>query len=226
MLINRLWLWVQTVTANIRYHFHLEQCSLHFSSTITTVWLHCKSESGTTLLQYWSKFKCHHTFVSFLYPQQYFTAQTVRWEHKTTNVIICTYWWWPSVNGEREIKQDKRLGPVRSVQCAVSRKTLKYSHSRHFVKLVWATFLWSSRTLCQCQVTKWGFCTGFQWCYVSCNAGNLHLWEGMTSLCCSALRWRSWMRNCPAGSSPDGVIGILHDLNSSSLAMACGWPSF
>jgi len=34
--------------------------------------------------------------------------------------------------------------------------------------------------------------------------------------------WRSWMRNCAADSIPDGVIGILHDFNSSNLAIACG----
>ena len=74
--------------------------------------------------------------------------------------MICTYWCWLIVTGERDIEQDKRLEPVRSVQCAVSRKTLKYSHSRHCLKLVWPRFWWSSRWVGQCQVTKFGFCTG------------------------------------------------------------------
>jgi len=39
--------------------------------------------------------------------------------------------------------------------------------------------------------------------------------HGGTRLC-------SWMRNCAGVSIPDGVIGILCDFNSSSLAMLCG----
>ena len=37
--------------------------------------------------------------------------------------MICTCWWWIIVTSEREIEQDKRLEALRSVQCAVRRKT-------------------------------------------------------------------------------------------------------
>jgi len=80
----------------------------------------------------------------FVYPH-YFTVKSVRSEHKTTKVMIYTYCWSLIVTGKGKTEQEKRLGPVRSVQCAVSRKTLKYSHSRHCVKLVWAGFWWSSK---------------------------------------------------------------------------------
>ena len=97
-------------------------------------------------------------------------------EHKTKKVMICTYWWWLSVTGKREVEQYKRSEPVRSVQCAVSRKTQKYINMRHCVKPVWSSLWWSSRTLDQCQITRWAFSTEFQWCYVSSNAENLRLW--------------------------------------------------
>ena len=42
--------------------------------------------------------------------------------------MVCTYWWWFSVTAEREVSQDKPLEAVRSVQCAVSRKTELYKH--------------------------------------------------------------------------------------------------
>ena len=71
--------------------------------------------------------------------------------------MICTYWWWLSVTGEREIEQNKRSEPVRSVHCAVSRKTQKFTNTRHCVKPVWTSFCWSSRTLGQCQFKKWAF---------------------------------------------------------------------
>ena len=114
---------------------HLKQCFLHFSSTITTVWIALwKRVWNKPCLEYWSKFNCHHSFVSFLYTQHYITVQSVRSEHKTTEVMICTYWWWLSVNGEHETEQGRRLEPVRSALCAVSRKTQKCLIKRHRVK--------------------------------------------------------------------------------------------
>ena len=73
----------------------------------------------------------------FLFPLQqlYITGWCVRSEHKTTKVMVCTYWWWLSVTAEREAEQDKRSEPVRSVQCAVSRKTQKYINNRHCLHL-------------------------------------------------------------------------------------------
>jgi hypothetical protein len=98
-------------------------------------------------------------------------------EHITSKVMICTYWWWLSVTGEREIEKDKHSEPVRSVQWDESRKTQKYSDKRHCVKPVWTSFWWNSRRAGQNQFMKWTFSTGFQWCYVSSNAGNLRLPE-------------------------------------------------
>jgi len=49
--------------------------------------------------------------------------------------MICTYWLWISVTGERETEQYKLTEPVRNVQCAVRRKTQEYSHSSRCVNL-------------------------------------------------------------------------------------------
>jgi len=48
----------------------------------------------------------------------------MRSEHKTTKVMICTYWWWLTVATEREVEQDKRLERVRSVLCLISEQRL------------------------------------------------------------------------------------------------------
>ena len=101
---------------------------------------------------------------------------------QNNKVMICTYWWWLSVTGERQTEQDNLLEPARSVQWTVSRKTQKYSNNRHCVKPVQTSFWCSSRTLGQCQVTRRVFSTGFHWRYVSSNAGNLRLPELSDSL--------------------------------------------
>ena len=138
------------VTTNFRYPFPFEQRSLLFSSNITSVWIALwKRVWNKSLFLCWSKFNCHQTFVSFLYQQHYSTVYSVRSEHKTIKIMICTYWWWLGVTGEREIEQQKRLARDGSVQYVVSRKTQKYSDTRHCVKSVWASVWWSSSTLGQ-----------------------------------------------------------------------------
>jgi len=86
-----------TVTADSNYKhqipFPFEQRSVLFSSAISTVWIALwKPLWNKTVLPYWSKFNCHHTAFSFLYRQRYFAVQCVCSEHKTTKVIICSYW--------------------------------------------------------------------------------------------------------------------------------------
>jgi hypothetical protein len=92
--------------------------------------------------------------------------------------MVCTYWWLLCLTGERKVEQDRRLEPDRNVQCAVSRKTEKYINTRQYRKPVWASVWWSSRSLDQCQITRWAFYTRFLWCYVCSNTGNSGVsWE-------------------------------------------------
>ena len=90
-----------------------------------------------------------------------FTNSTIS-EHKTTKVMICTYGCWLRETGEREIKQDESLDPVRSVRCAVSRKNTQIYKHLSLQKPVWTSFRLVSRTHRQCQVRKWTSCTGFR----------------------------------------------------------------
>ena len=146
-----------------------------------------------TVLQYWSVEQNCVTVLKEIQlslrlwfiplPTEIFQDVSVSSEHKTTKVMIYTYWRWISVTGEREDEQDKRMEPVRSVQCAVSRKTGKYLITSHCLKPLWTRDWWISGTLGQCQVTTLAFSTGFQWCYVSSKAGNLRLPREISAHC-------------------------------------------
>jgi hypothetical protein len=56
---------------------------------------------------------------------QYFSSILV-----TTNVTVCTYWWWFDVTGEREIEHDEIVERDCTVQFAVGNKTQNYSNTR------------------------------------------------------------------------------------------------
>jgi hypothetical protein len=120
-------------------------------STITNVWIALwKRIWNKTLFQYLSKFNCHQTFVSFLYQQHYFTVQSVRSEHKTTKVIICTYWWWLVVNYRtRNRTRQTDTSPQYAVRC--EQETQKYSNAS-FVNPMWAGLSWMPRKQRQCQI--------------------------------------------------------------------------
>jgi len=105
--------------AEIRFCVLQTAVGLHFSSTITTVRIALwKPVWNKSLLQYWRKSNSHHTFVSFVFPQHYFTLQSVRPERITTKVIICTYWWWCNCRTRNWTRQTLGTCP----QCAVSRE--------------------------------------------------------------------------------------------------------
>jgi hypothetical protein len=107
-------------------------------------------------------------------PTALFEGEICVFRAQNNKVMICTYWWFLSITAEREVGQDKRLETDRSVQCAVSRKTEIFKHPS-LRKTCMASLWWRWRTLGQGQVRKSAFCTGFQWRYVNCSAGNLRL---------------------------------------------------
>jgi hypothetical protein len=164
---------MKRVITYIRNQFVVTKLFAYVSTVLTALWQRVWNRS---VLHCWNKFNCYETF------SHSFTNITVPRFNQffQTKEMICTYWRWLGVTIECEIKQGKLSEPARSVQCAGSRKTVKYINTRYCVKPEPASLCWSSRTPGQSQMNTMTTSTGIQWCYVRINAGNLRLPEAIS----------------------------------------------
>jgi len=119
-----------------------------------------------------------HSFTHSIISRSNLYVQNTKPKSNDMYLLVMPHCNWIMRNWTRQ-----RLETDTNVPGAVSRKTIKCSNNNPCLNRVWTSEWWCSRTLVQCRISKWKFCKGFQWCYVSSNAEDFRVIRNMDRFC-------------------------------------------